>query len=139
MVEILTDTADFARNTLEKTKNMPVTSLGFCMGGAMSAVLATRDPQHAGSVVFYGRPPQQGIANIQCPILGFYGGQDPNITNLIPSFEEEMKKEGKSFEAVVYPDAKHAFFNDTNPTYDVNCARDAFSRALQFLNQVTSR
>ncbi|MEW9669906.1 dienelactone hydrolase family protein [Ammoniphilus sp. 3BR4] len=68
-----------------------------------------------------------------------YGGQDPNITNLIPAFEEEMKNQGKSFEAVVYPEAKHAFFNDTNPTYDVNCSRDAFSRALDFLNRVTSK
>jgi carboxymethylenebutenolidase len=138
-VDILTDTAAYARNTFEKTKDMPVTSVGFCMGGALSAVLATRDPQHAGSIVFYGRPPQQGIADIRCPILGFYGGQDPNITNLLPGFEEEMKKHGKSFEAVVYPNAKHAFFNDTNPTYDVNYARDAFSRSLNFLNRVTSR
>lgn len=139
LVDILTDTAEYARNTFEKTKGMPVTSVGFCMGGALSAVLATRDPQHAGSIVFYGRPPQQGIADIRCPILGFYGGQDPNITNLVPGFEEEMKKHGKSFEAVVYPNAKHAFFNDTNPTYDVNYARDAFSRSLNFLNRVTSQ
>ncbi len=139
LVGILIDTAAYARNTFEKTKGMPVTSVGFCMGGALSAVLATRDPQHAGSIVFYGRPPQQGIADIRCPILGFYGGQDPNITDLVPGFEEEMKKHGKSFEAVVYPNAKHAFFNDTNPTYDVNYARDAFSRSLNFLNDVTSQ
>lgn len=136
---ILTDTAEYTRNTFEKTKGMPVTSIGFCMGGALSAVLATLDPQHAGSVVFYGRPPQHGIADIQCPILGFYGGEDPNITNLVPSFEEEMKKQGKTFEAVVYANAKHAFFNDTNPTYDVTYARDAFTRTLDFLNRVTTK
>ncbi|MEB3103526.1 dienelactone hydrolase family protein [Ferviditalea candida] len=136
---ILADTAEYARNTYEKTKGMPVASVGFCMGGALSAVLATRDPLHAGSVVFYGRPPQEGIADIQCPVLGFYGGQDPNITNLIPGFQEEMKKHGKAFEAVVYPDAKHAFYNDTNPTYDVNSARDAFARSLVFLNRVVGQ
>jgi carboxymethylenebutenolidase len=138
LVDILTDTASFARHTYEKTKGMPVTSLGFCMGGGLSAVLATRDRNHAGSIVFYGRPPQQGIADIQCPLLGFYGREDPNITNTVPGFAEEMKKNGKSFEAVIYPDAKHAFFNDTNPTYNVTDARDAFSRSLQFLNRVTN-
>ncbi|WP_280922168.1 dienelactone hydrolase family protein [Ammoniphilus resinae] len=57
----------------------------------------------------------------------------------MPDFQEEMKKHGKSLEAVVYPNANHAFFNDTNPTYDVNASRDAFARSLAFLNRVTSQ
>jgi carboxymethylenebutenolidase len=138
-VGILTDTAAFARDTFDKTKGMPVTSVGFCMGGALSAVLATKDPLHAGSIVFYGRPPQQGIEDIQCPVLGFYGGADPNITDLVPAFEQQMKQHEKTFEAVIYPDAPHAFFNDTNPTYDIDYARDAFVRSLSFLNRVTSQ
>jgi carboxymethylenebutenolidase len=139
MVDILTDTAAFARNIYEKTNGMPVTSVGFCMGGMLSAILATRDSQHAGSIIFYGRPPQQGIADIQCPVIGFYGGQDPNITDLVPSLKEEMEQQGKSFEVVIYPNAKHAFFNDTNPTYDVKYSRDAFARSLSFLNHVTTK
>ncbi|MBS4214394.1 dienelactone hydrolase family protein [Neobacillus rhizophilus] len=137
-VNILKAAADYARNTYEKTKNMTVTSVGFCLGGALSAALAVNDQNHAGAVVFYGRPPKERIDEIQCPILGFYGGNDPNITNLIPAFEEEMKKLDKSFEAIVYPDAQHAFFNDTNPTYNARYARDSFAKALTFLNQVTA-
>jgi len=136
-IDILTDTATYARHSLEGTKGMPVTSVGFCMGGLLSALLATKDPEHAGSIVFYGRPPQRGIEDIPCEILGFYGEEDPNITDLLPDFQEEMKKHGKSLEAVVYAGANHAFFNDTNPTYDVNASRDAFSRSLAFLNRVT--
>lgn len=139
MIDILMDSAAFARSTFEKSKGMPVSSIGFCMGGLLSAVLATRDPQHAGSIVFYGRPPQQGIADIQCPVIGFYGGQDPNITDLVPKLKEEMQKYGKSFDVTIYPNAKHAFFNDTNPTYNVNYSRDAFAKSLVFLNQVTSK
>jgi carboxymethylenebutenolidase len=137
-LRILNDTAAYARNTFEKTKGMPVTSVGFCLGGALSAALAVQDPKHAGSIVFYGRPPQQNIDKIECPILGFYGGEDKNISNLIPAFEAEMKKNRKSFEAILYPDAQHAFFNDTNPTYNSRYARDAFSRSLSFLNRVTT-
>jgi carboxymethylenebutenolidase len=137
-ISILKDTAEYARNTFEKTKGMPVTSVGFCMGGALSAVLATQDAKHAGSIVFYGRPPNRNIANIQCPVLGFYGGEDPHITSLVPDFEEEMKKNGKSFKAIVYPNGQHAFFNDTNPTYNNKYARDAFAQSLNFLNRVTT-
>lgn len=137
-IRILKDSADYARNTHPKTKGMPVTSVGFCLGGALSAVLAAQNPNHAGSIVFYGRPPRQNIANIDCPVLGFYGGEDQNITNLIPDFEEEMKKHEKSFEAIVYPYAQHAFYNDTNPTYHPKYARDAFARTLTFLNSVTN-
>src|SRR4051794_22460631 len=82
-VSILKATAEYARNELEKTKGMPVTSVGFCLGGGLSAALATQDPKHGGSIVFYGRPPHQNIANIQCPILGFYGSEDQNITSLV--------------------------------------------------------
>ncbi|WHY64847.1 dienelactone hydrolase family protein [Neobacillus sp. SuZ13] len=137
-IRILKDSADYARNLMQKTKGMPVTSVGFCLGGALSAALATQDPNHAGSIVFYGRPPHQNIANIECPVLGFYGGEDKNITNLIPDFEEEMRKHEKSFEAIVYPNAHHAFYNDTNPTYHPKYARDAFARTLTFLNRVTN-
>ncbi|MEY2193276.1 dienelactone hydrolase family protein [Neobacillus sp. BF23-41] len=137
-IRILKDSAEYARNSFEKTKGMPVTSVGFCLGGALSAALATQDPKHAGSIVFYGRPPQQNIANIECPVLGFYGGEDKNITNLIPVFEAEMKKHGKSFEAIIYPNAQHAYYNDTNPTYNSLYARDAFARTLTFLNRVTT-
>jgi carboxymethylenebutenolidase len=137
-IGILKDTAQYARNTFDKTKGMPVTSVGFCLGGALSAALATKDSEHAGSIVFYGRPPQHQISEIECPVLGFYGGEDKNITSLVPAFEAEMKKNGKSFEAIVYPNAQHAFFNDTNPTYNSKYARDAFSRSLTFLNKVTT-
>lgn len=50
-----------------------------------------------------------------------------------------MVKEGKSFEAIIYPEANHAFFNDTNPTYNVSYARDAFARSLSFLNRMVSK
>jgi carboxymethylenebutenolidase len=137
-ISILGNTAEYARNTFAKTKGMPVTSVGFCLGGALSTALATQDPKHAGSIVFYGRPPHQNVANIQCPVLGFYGGEDKNITSLVPNFEEAMKKNGKSFEAIVYPNGQHAFYNDTNPTYNSRYARDAFARSLTFLNRVTT-
>jgi carboxymethylenebutenolidase len=35
----------------------------------------------------------------------------------------------------VYPDAPHAFFNDTRSSYRSDAARQAWVRTLSFLNQ----
>lgn len=37
------------------------------------------------------------------------------------------------FEAIVYPDAAHAFFNDTGPRYRADDAADAWERVTRFL------
>jgi carboxymethylenebutenolidase len=65
-------------------------------------------------------------------VRGFYGGKDGRITGGLPALVEAMRAAGKDFEARVYPEAGHAFFNDGRPTYDVAAARDAFARTLAF-------
>ncbi len=43
---------------------------------------------------------------------------------------------GKDVETVVYPDAGHAFFNDTRPTvYDPKASADAWTRTLAHLRR----
>jgi carboxymethylenebutenolidase len=114
-----------------------VGSVGFCMGGALSAQLACSDPELAAAVIFYGNAPQpEQLKSIACPILGFYGGKDPRITDSVPAFAEAMKANGKSFEYHVYEDAPHAFFNDTRASYRTAPSRDAFARTLAFFNQL---
>jgi carboxymethylenebutenolidase len=51
-----------------------------------------------------------------------------------------MAKQGKKFEAVVYPNVGHAFFNDTNTRmYDAHAAKDSWKRALAFLKENLDR
>jgi len=38
----------------------------------------------------------------------------------------------KDFEMRIYPNAAHAFFNDTNPMYNEAAASDAWKRVLRF-------
>jgi carboxymethylenebutenolidase len=38
----------------------------------------------------------------------------------------------KDFEMRIYPDAGHAFFNDTFPMYNKAAAKDAWGRVLRF-------
>jgi carboxymethylenebutenolidase len=108
-----------------------VGSVGYCLGGALSARLATADPELRAAVVFYGdAPPPEEQARIRCPILGLYGGEDHRITDAVPAFAERMAALGRRFEYRVYEGAPHAFFNDVRRSYHVEAARDAWARTL---------
>ncbi|MCI4324548.1 MAG: dienelactone hydrolase family protein [Thermoplasmata archaeon] len=113
-----------------------VGSVGFCFGGAMSARLATLDPELRAAVVFYGQnPPIDDVPRIRASVLGLYGELDPGLTGTVPLFAEAMARSGRSFSSQVYPGAKHAFFNDTRPSnYHAESAADAWRRTLQFLS-----
>jgi carboxymethylenebutenolidase len=121
------------REELAVTRGQRIASVGFCMGGGLSALLATADPSLAGAVIFYGMAPREELVpKIACPILGLYGGLDARVNAGLPAFAQSMKAHGKSFEHHVYEGVQHAFFNDTRPSYDVRAARDAFKRTLGF-------
>lgn len=111
-----------------------VGSVGFCFGGAMSARLATIDPELRAAVIFYGQnPPLEAVPGIRAAMLGLYGGEDPGITDTVPALADAMRKAGHPFSYHVYPGAKHAFFNDTRPSnYHEESAEDAWRRVLSF-------
>jgi len=131
LVAVLADAAGWLRGQLECSGR--VGSVGWCMGGGLSGRLACRDAQLEAAVIFYGMaPPAEELAAITCPVLGFYGADDPRITADVPTFAEAMSVAGKSFEHHLYEGAPHAFFNDTRPSYHVDAARDAWARCLTF-------
>lgn len=136
-VDQIADAASFLRETYEPSRGQGVASIGFCLGGGLSAALAARDVRLRGAIIFYGSLPQSvPIETIRAPILGFYGERDKRITDAVPEFAAALSAAGKSFESYVYPNAPHAFFNDTRPSYHVQSARDAFVRTLDFLRNV---
>jgi carboxymethylenebutenolidase len=116
------------------TRGQKIGSVGFCMGGGLSALVACCDPAHAAAVVFYGSSPAATlVSRIRCHVLGLYGALDDRVNAQVPAFEEAMGRTGKRFEKVIYQGASHAFFNDGRPTYNADASRDAFVRTLQFL------
>lgn len=113
-----------------------VGAIGFCMGGGMAARLACDEPSLGAAVGFYGAAPSaEQIANLHCPVLCLHGEHDTRLVGTIPGFQKAADEAGKSYEAVIYPDAHHAFFNDTRASYRPEAARPAWARTLAFLNQ----
>jgi carboxymethylenebutenolidase len=111
-----------------------VASVGFCFGGGMSINLACH-AHLAASVVFYGDNPNpiEKVQDIPCPVLGLYGADDLRINRSLDALVKAMVDYKKDFEMRIYPNAAHAFFNDTNPnTYRKTAARDAWERVLNF-------
>jgi len=131
-VPSLLASAAFLREEHPPTRGQKVGSVGYCMGGGLSALLACHDPKLSVAAVYYGiSPSAELVPKIQCPVFGFYGGRDKRIGDSVPAFAAAMTSAGKRFESRVYDDAQHAFFNDNRPSYDVRASRDAFARTLE--------
>jgi carboxymethylenebutenolidase len=119
----------------DKKTNNNIAVIGFCFGGTYSFHLAAKDSRIKAAVPLYGRPPAENeIPDINCPVLAFYGEEDKNLMDTLPQLKVNMKKHNKNFEAVVYENTGHAFFNNTNPRmYREFAAKNAWERILVFL------
>jgi carboxymethylenebutenolidase len=112
--------------------------VGFCWGGANTLRMATQVRELAAAVPFYGRNPNplDLVERITCPLLIIYGEDDPFIMPGVPALEAALKKYGKTYEIKIYPAAKHAFHNDTDPNrYNAEAARDAWARTVAFFRR----
>lgn len=84
---------------------------GFCWGGAQTFRYATNNDKLKAAFVFYGESPTNAaaIARIDCPVYGFYAGNDNRIDSTLPNTTELMKQGGKTFEPQTYEGAGHGF------------------------------
>lgn len=114
--------------------------VGFCMGGALAQYAATADPENVGAAVsFYGgfKQVQPRWEDLQAPILLIHGENDKGVP---PEKGRELgaklQKLGKNVEVVVYPNADHAFFNDSRPeVYNAEASGDAWKRTLELFRR----
>jgi carboxymethylenebutenolidase len=109
---------------------------GFCFGGGVTWRVATQMPELLAAVPFYGpHPPVEDVPNIRAAVLAIYGELDSRINSGIPVIEEAMKANNKIYEKMIYPDADHAFHNDTGSRYNPEAAKDAWERTLAWFDQ----
>lgn len=91
--------------------NGRIAVMGFCWGGGQTFRYATNNKTIKAALVFYGNAPSDAadIARINCPVYGFYGGNDNRINAAIPKTEELMKAAGKTYEPIIYESGRHGF------------------------------
>ena len=110
--------------------------VGFCYGGGIANMLATRLPDLAAAVPFYGNQPAAAdAAKIKAPMLIHYAGNDERINAGWPAYETALKAAGVKYQAFVYTGTEHGFNNDTTPRYDAAAAKLAWTRTVDFFNQ----
>ena len=107
--------------------------VGFCWGGGVAHVLATRLPDLAAAVPFYGNhPPIEDAARVKAPLLIHFAGVDERINAAWPVYEAALKAAGVNYTAHVYAGTQHGFNNDTTPRFDAASAKLAWERTLTF-------
>ena len=131
--------ADYAAKI--SAANGKVVVAGFCWGGGQAFRFAANNKDVKAAFVFYGTPPDEPeMAKINCPVYGFYAGNDARVTATVPKATEQMKAAGKIYEPVTYDGAGHGFMRagEAPDASDANKkARDAaFQRTVELLKKI---
>ncbi|HEY2034406.1 MAG TPA: dienelactone hydrolase family protein [Rhizomicrobium sp.] len=149
--EVMSDldsTVAFASTDGADISHMGIT--GFCWGGRIVWLYIAHNQKVKAGVAFYGalrspspvsplRPkyPLDLAAQIDAPVLAFYGGQDKGIK--VADIEEmrgALHDAGKTnFKLELFPDAQHGFFADYRPSYNEKDAKQAWSEMLAWFRK----
>jgi carboxymethylenebutenolidase len=113
-----------------------VGAVGFCWGGGMVNLLATRLPDLAAGVPFYGNtPPTDEVSKIKSPLMIHYAENDARINAGWPAYEAALKAASVPHTMYMYPGTQHGFNNNTTPRYDEAAAKLAWGRTVEFFNK----
>ncbi|HEY7498467.1 MAG TPA: dienelactone hydrolase family protein [Vicinamibacterales bacterium] len=113
-----------------------VGAVGFCYGGGIANMLATRVEDLGGAVPFYGRQPPVGdVPKIKAPLLIHYAENDQGVNAGWPEYEAALKANKIKYTAYIYPGTQHGFNNDTTPRYDEAAAKLAWQRTAAFFRE----
>lgn len=111
-------------------------AVGFCYGGGMVNTLATKVPELAAGVPFYGgAPAAEDVKNIKAAMLVQHGALDERLVAGWPAYEAALKAAGVRYEGYVYPNAQHGFNNDTTDRFNPEAAKLAWDRTVAHFNK----
>lgn len=119
--------------------------MGHCMGGRVSLLGASVLPDaFAGVVTYYGGgmftawgeggpTAFERLADLRCPVIGFYGNDDTNPSpEHVDRLRAELKRLGIPFEVHRYDGAGHAFQGFSDKRREAP-ARESWARTLAWL------
>ena len=105
--------------------------VGFCWGGSMVNLLATRVPTlRAGAPFYGGSPALEEVGRIEAEMTFAFADNDERINGAWPAYEAALKSAGVKYAARRYPGTQHGFNNDTTPRFDPVAAREAWGTML---------
>ncbi|MEA2906386.1 MAG: carboxymethylenebutenolidase [Alphaproteobacteria bacterium] len=137
-----------ARNDVDKDR---LVIMGHCMGGRMTLLGVGRVADFRAAVVYYGggvhaswggedRTPFDTLAEIRCPVIGFFGKLDKNPSpEQVDKIDAELTRHGVTHTFHRYEDAGHGFQNREPGTRgEREAAEDSWTKTFAFLQQVLS-
>jgi carboxymethylenebutenolidase len=109
---------------------------GFCYGGGIVNLLATRVPELLAGVPFYGAAaPTADVPKIKAELFIVYAENDERINGMWPAYEAALKAAGTKYSVQIYPGTQHGFNNDTTPRYAEKAAGEAWGKTLAVFNR----
>lgn len=127
---------DFIRRQAPRGK---IGMYGNCAGGGLALQALAGNSNYAAAGILYGyvradlkstEPPPPAAfawaATVTTPVIGFYGGADGSIKPADVQTAYGMFQ--APHEVTVYPDAPHAFLDDTRSSYRPGPATDAWAK-----------
>jgi carboxymethylenebutenolidase len=109
---------------------------GYCFGGGLTWRMAVEDDRVAAAVPYYGSaPPLEKVPDMRAAVFGVYASDDERINQSAIALEDALKANGKTYAMKQYPGTYHGFFDDTNPRFPAEQAREAWADTLAWFRQ----
>lgn len=130
---------------LAKAPQAKIGITGFCMGGGIALKQLVGNTNYAAASVFYGPVKPESSASpatadpfayaksISTPVRGNYGERDTSIA--AADVRTVFGEITGPHELTIYPEAGHAFFDDTRKAYVPTAATDAWTKTLAWFHR----
>ena len=107
-------------------------AIGFCLGGTFAVAWACTDSRLKAIAPFYASNPRpiEAVRRL-CPVVGSYPEEDFTARSG-RTLDAALTRYDIPHDIKIYPNAHHAFFNQSGRAYDEAAAQDSWQRVLTF-------